>query len=428
MKYSKRLIYKISPLIGLITILVGLFPIYIETYFLPKRYVLINSNWIIIIGFIFLLIGLLLIMTQKKDSNYNIEISLVATLLISVVFTAGWLYGQYEHTIVMSTQNIEKMREQLLMKDYMENNNPFYTKKIIIRDDDIGNYSYIQSVRWLADLCTRKDVKVTYAVIPNELTSNPETIAYLNTLNRTYFEFATHGYEHIAFKEMSYNEQYDLIRNATSIIEEKLNYRPLTFVPPCGSGDTNTTKACKSLGYHSITDVLGYPSYVIDFTSDFEWEENYNPISHHKLTDFESSFDNFYNSTDEYYIIYLHDWTFLDNRSIPDKEKTKEFEKAVDYMKRDNVQFFTIEEAYRWKVDEPSIRTFEIDKHNYSIDLTECQYNHTIKFCSPLKEDDFIVVRDMNTHDEISFNENTFEFSAMKGHWYIISTLNKFHS
>jgi hypothetical protein len=96
-------------------------------------------------------------------------------------------------------------------------------------------------------------------------------------------------------------------------------------------------------------------------------------------------------------------------------------------MKRDNVQFFTIEEAYRWKVDEPNIRTFEIDKHNYSIDLTECQYNHTIKFCSPLEEDDFIIMRDMNTNDKISFNENTFEFSALKGHWYIISTQNKFH-
>lgn len=366
-------------------------------------------------------------MAQQKYSNFYIEISLVAILLISVIFTAGWLYGQYEHTIIMSTQNIEKVREQLLMMDNMEDHNPFYTKKIIIRDDDVGNSSYIQSVKWLSDLCTRKGVKVTYAVIPAELISNPETVVYLNTLDRTYFEFATHGYEHIAFKEISYDEQYDLIRNATRVIEEKLNYRPFTFVPPSGSGDVNTTKACKFLGYHSITDVLGYPSYVIDFTSDFEWEENYNPVSHHKLTDIKISFDNFYNSTDEFYIIYLHDWTFLDNQSIPAKEKTREFEKAVDYMKRDNVQFFTIEEAYRWKVDEPNIRTFEIDKHNYSIDLTECQYNHTIKFCSPLEEDDFIIMRDMNTNDKISFNENTFEFSALKGHWYIISTQNKFH-
>lgn len=428
MNYLKIAIYTVIFLIGPITLIGGLFPTYIETYLLPKRFVILNSNWIIKIGLVFVIIGLLLLTQElflaQKNYKFYIEIFLILILLISVIFTVGWLYGQYEHTIVMSTENIENMKEQLTTMynmDNIGNDNPFYSKKIIIRDDDVGNSSYIQSVRWLSSLCIEKNVKVTYAVIPAELISNPDTVAYLKTLDKMHFEFAAHGYKHETFEGLSYDEQHDLIKNATVIVEDKLNYRPFTFVPPQGTGDINTTKVCKFLGYHSITDVLRYPSYVIDFISNFEWEENYNPISHHKLKDFKSNFDKFYNASNEYYIVYLHDWTFLDEQYRLESEKTVPFEEAVDYMKRYNVQFFTIEEAYRWKIDEPNIRTFKIDKHNYAIDLSECQYNHTIKFNSPLNVSESIIMTDMSTNDKTIFDESCFEFDGLKGHWYTIS-------
>lgn len=428
MKYLKRALFISISLVGLIITVGGLFPKYIETYLLPERFILIDTNWIIIIGFIFTSVGLLLL-TQKKRHLHEIscdrysilEIFLILTLLFSTVFTIGWLYGQYDHMQVVSTENFEKMKEQLIMQDYMENENPFYSKKVIIRDDDVGNFSYIESVSWLSDLCVGKDVKATYALIPAELVSNPETVIYLNALDRTYFEFAVHGYEHIKFKDLPYNEQYYQIEKATKIIEMKLNFKPFTFVPPYGSGDINTTKVCKLLGYHSITDALGYPSYIMDFTSDFEWENGYNPVSHHKFEDFKNSYDRFCNSSDEYYIIYLHDWTFLNEHLNLDEEKTREFEKAIDYMKTDDVQFITIEEAYKWRIDEPNIRTFKIDKYNYSVDLTECQYNHTLKFHSPLDLNESIIVTDKNTDDKMYFNKSMFEFDGIKGHWYVIS-------
>jgi len=430
MKCLKKALYILILFIGIIVTTGGLFPRYLEAYILPEKIILIDTSWAIIIGFIFTSVGLFLLTQNKKyyhEISCNqcsiIEILLILTLLFSVVFTTGWLYGQYDHMQVVSTENFETMREQLQMQDNMENKNPFYSKKIIIRDDDIGNFSYIESVSWLSDLCIEKNIKTTYALIPSELVSNPETVAYLNTLDKTHFEFAVHGNEHIRFKGLPYQEQYNQIENATEIIEDKLNLKPVTFVPPFGAGDVNTTKACKLLGYHSITDVLGYPSYVIDFTSDLEWEDSYDPVSHHKFEDFKNSYDTFYNSSDEYYMIYLHDWTFLDEHHKLDEEKTGEFEKAIDYM-NDDVQFFTIEEAYRWRVDEPNIRTYKIDKYNYAIDLMECQYNHTLKFRSPLDLNESIIVTDMKTDDKIPFNKSVFEFNAIKGHWYTISIKN----
>lgn len=429
MNYFKKVLYLTITFIGIVSVFAGLFPIYIETLLLSKNLILINNNWIIIIGFIFTFIGLLLLVLRDSYPHKNsyfqystTELFLLVVLIFSLVFFVGWLYGQYENTRIVATENMENMREQLLMLESMEKDNPFHTKKVIIRDDDVGNLSYIQGVMWLSELCNEKGIKVTYAVIPMELASSPETIAYLNTLDKNRFEFAVHGYEHTLFKGLPYSEQYEQIDNSTKIIKDKLHYKPFTFVPPNGSGDINTTKACKFLGYHSITDVIGYPSYLADFTSDFEWEKSYNPVSHHKFQDFKTSFDKFYNSSDEYYIVYLHDWTFLDEQLRLQNEKTEEFEKAIDYMEKDNVQFFTIEEAYRWNVDEPNIKTFKTGTHDYLIDLTECQYDHAIKFHSPLNMPKSIILTDMTTNNKTVFNNDSFEFNGLKKHWYTIST------
>ena len=107
-----------------------------------------------------------------------------------------------------------------------------------------------------------------------------------------------------------------------------------------------TTKALRDLGYHSITDMRGNTDYIIDFVSDFEYETSYDPIVHCSFEEFKSSFDAFYDSSDEYFIIYLHDWTFLDEDKELDETKTDTFEEIIDYMKNKDVKFMTIEEAY----------------------------------------------------------------------------------
>jgi len=414
-------------LIGIFTFVVGLLHSYIAIFLIPSNVIVTSYDWIIIMGLIFALAGLILLFSKRYKTGQRpvirvnlLEAILIIILIVSSASTGGWLYGQYQNTLLVYTKNMQKIDNQLKMMDLMENNSPFYCKKVIIRDDDIGDSHYLPSLQWICSHAMKKDIKVTFAVIPATLINNPKVINYLNQLDREHFEFATHGYEHIHFRGIPYEKQYSLIKKGTKVMEECLHCKPYTFVPPCGNGDVNTTKACRVLGYHSITDMRGYPSYVVDFTSDFEYEANYHPPEHHTFEEFKSSFDRFYNSSDEYYIIYLHDWTFLDREGKLDKGKARRFEKVIDYMKGKNVQFMTIEEAYEWHIDESTIRTGMVNQNTYFIDLKECRYNHTIKFSSPPSWDANIILRDVTTGEETKFHKTIFKFDGIKGHLYEI--------
>jgi len=306
------------------------------------------------------------------------------------------------------------------MMEQMEKNNPFYNKKVIIRDDDIGNPHNLPSLKWMSNFIIEKNIKITYAVIPSILINNSETIEYLNNLDRNHFEFATHGFEHIQFAGLPENKQHILIEKGTQIIEENLQCTPSTFVPPYGSSDTNTTKVCRILGYHTITDFTGYPSYMQVFLSDFEYETNYDPPEHHSFKEFKITFDTFYNSSDEYYLFQLHDWTFLNEEGKIDEEKCYEFEKIINYIQCTNTQFMTIEEAYEWYIDGRTIRTGMVNESIYFIDLNDCSYDHTIRFNSPSNWNGIIIIKEMITEKEVISYEKVFEFDGKKGHLYEI--------
>lgn len=301
-----------------------------------------------------------------------------------------------------------------------DNFNIICYKTVIIRDDDIGSSSQLPSVEWLSNLAISKDFKITFAVIPATLYDDFETIEYLNQLDRNNFEFAMHGYKHDIFQGLSFEEQYSLIENGTKILEEYLNYKPFTFIPPYGYSDVNTTKALDVLGYHSITDMRNYPCYVMDFISDFAYETGWNPVIHCSFEEFKSSFDTFYNSSDEYYIIFLHDWTFLDDSKKVNETKADIFEKVINYIKSKNVQFKTIEEAYRYQVDENAIKTGMINENSYFIDLKGCSYDQVIKINPPQNWVGDIYIIDDTIGQETVLDKVNLEFKGSPGHFFYI--------
>jgi peptidoglycan/xylan/chitin deacetylase (PgdA/CDA1 family) len=421
-----KILLFISFFIGIFCIIIGIFHDYIMGFVLPDKIIVSNYNWMIIIGFILLFIDLILLLSNnytisKKDIKINIrELILILILIILFSCVSGWLFGQYQNTLIISTTNIQKLDDQVKMMEQMEKNNPFYNKKVIIRDDDIGSSGYLPSLKWISNLVMEKNIKITYAVLPSTLIQSNETIQYLNTLDRIHFEFATHGFEHNNFKNFPEEKQYISIKNGTRIIEENLQYIPYTFVPPYGSGDTNTTKVCRNLGYHTITDLTGYPSYIQVIMTDFEYEANYDPLEHHSFEDFKISFDTFVNSSDEYYLFQFHDWTLLNEEGNIDENKCYEFEKIINYIQSTNTQFMTIEEAYNWYVDERTIKTGMINESAYFIDLNKCSYDHTIRFNSPSKWNRTIVIKDVTSEKEVIFYDKIFEFEGEKGHLYDI--------
>ncbi|WP_165394772.1 polysaccharide deacetylase family protein [Methanofollis fontis] len=363
---------------------------------------------------------------QRSDLN---KADAVVLIVLSIVL-AGMLtftaYAVVHQTTIIQTRWGEELKDSYLMMASMDENNPFYTKKVIIRDDDVGNATALPAVRWIATRA-EDDIKVTFAIIPAELAKYPETAQYLNTLDRSRVEFATHGYAHESFFPLSYEEQSHLIGCGTAIIEDLLNYRPTSFVPPKSSGNVDTSRAARMHGYAIITDMTGYPCYLTNFISSFEYESSYSPPMHRSYEDFFRSFDEFNTSSEEFYLIYLHDWSFLDEGGRLNATRTEQFDQIIRYLTGKNVQFMTLREAYYWQIDKPAIRTGQIDDSTYFIDLQECRYSHLIPFRSENTRAGAITVTDVSPDQtpmrcDVERSGSLTTFQGEQGHLYIVET------
>lgn len=305
-------------------------------------------------------------------------------------------------------------------------------KKVIIRNDDVGDATDA-ALQWLSNLIVSRNVKATYAVVPAWLPDHPEAINYIKNLDEKHFEMGTHGYAHVKSLEgMPYDEQYSLIKRGTELMEEYLHVRPYTFIPTRSSDDVNTTKVCQALGYHSISTSHKFPtSYVADFAmQDFSWEESWEncQVSHYSYADFKRVFDDFYfhgesRSSDQFFVVLLHHFTFRDESGQLDSTLTSDFEKSIDYMKSKDVKFMTIEEAYQWYADEPGIVVGKVNESAYFIDLTACQYDHTVSFHSPPGWGGSVLIKDFSTGEETQIHKGVFKFDGMRGHYYEIISL-----
>lgn len=230
-----------------------------------------------------------------------------------------------------------------------------HPKIVIVRADDISIID--PAIIWLSNVVIENDIDATYGIIPDPLShlndSNViKSIRYLNSLNKEHFEFATHGYKHEHFSGINYSTQYDLINQATNIMNATFS-KPYTFIPPFSDFDENTVKACMDLGYHSISSNRNISGYNIDqFDVDFEWEFNWtnSNVSHRDLGEFLNAFNRFYNSSNGvFFVITLHPFAYLDDNGNLNAKNIDNFEKSIEYMKNKKVEFMTFEKAHKWR-------------------------------------------------------------------------------
>jgi len=422
----KQVIYIAISVIGTLLLALGL--MYDLVRGAPVDYSGVRNTGTIVLGALTFISGLILFNMERAKVIFpkpvpiyrrvNLPVVLLLSGLIVTLVCIGMLYGQ--------VQKLEVQKPELQLPKPLEEG-PFHNmwcKKVIIRNDDVGSQVDL-ALKWLSALVITKDIKATYAVIPAQLREHPDTIVYLNNLDREHFEMATHGYKHIHFGDLPYEEQYSLIEQGTKIMEDCFHVRPCTFVPPYHSDDINTTRACKTLGYHTISSHPFSTSYILDFASmDFGWEAGWHPLSHHSYYDFKTSFDNFYNSSGEFFVVVLHHKTFLTETGKLNENVTRQFESSIDYMKSKGVKFMTIEQAYQWHIDEHAIRWGRANERTWFIDLATCQYDHTVEFGLPLEWKRYIAATDISTGDNVEKVEaydRTIRFNGLKGHCYEIT-------
>lgn len=214
-------------------------------------------------------------------------------------------------------------------------------KKIVMtRNDDIADKT--PALIWFTDLMLSKNVKCTYAVIPNNLT--PDCINYLKTLNPSQIELATHGFNHTKREN-----QTEVLAEARELMITDFGREPTSIAAPYYQDSNSYEKVAKSLGYNSQINYL-YASVtskaLYTFPIDFRWEGSYiqSSTKYNGLDTFKMAYDQWYNnSSQRVFTINVHQEPLY-----KDPQAKENFSRSLDYMKgKGGIFFMTEEETYQ---------------------------------------------------------------------------------
>ena len=110
---------------------------------------------------------------------------------------------------------------------------------------DWGN----ENIPNMLEIFKKNDIKITYFVTGKWAEKNKEILRMIYNDNH---EIGNHGYSHVDYDKLSYNENKEGIIKTHNIIKETLNIDSKYFAPPSGAYNDNTVKATKDLGYELI--------------------------------------------------------------------------------------------------------------------------------------------------------------------------------
>lgn len=110
----------------------------------------------------------------------------------------------------------------------------------------------------------KEKVHITFNVTGKWAEKNKDLL--LRIKNEGY-EIGNHGYKHLDYATLSYDENYNQISTSKKIIEDALGEKTKFFQAPAGSFGTNTVKAAESLNYICF-------KWDVDT---IDWQDRYNP-------------------------------------------------------------------------------------------------------------------------------------------------------
>lgn len=112
---------------------------------------------------------------------------------------------------------------------------------------DLGwETEYIESI---LETLKKENVKITFNVTGKWAEKNKDELLKIKKQGH---EIGNHGYKHLDYSTLSYEDNYEQIETSKKIIEEIISEKTKFFQAPAGSFGAETVKAAKELGYTSI--------------------------------------------------------------------------------------------------------------------------------------------------------------------------------
>ncbi len=167
---------------------------------------------------------------------------LMAILVIIVVGTLYYFYNRVDETFNMD----------IYYKGNVEDKIVSFACNV-----DWGN-EYIEP---MLEIFERANIRITFFVTGTWAEKYPEL---LKTIYNAGHEIGNHGYRHIDYDKLSYDNNREEILKAHNVIYNIIGEEPNFFAPPSGAYNDNTIKAAKDLNY----DIIMWSIDTIDWRDD----------------------------------------------------------------------------------------------------------------------------------------------------------------
>ena len=257
-------------------------------------------------------------------------------LVVLAIIAAGVVYAPSEFTKFGIVAN--NTTENLTANCCCDDSNVChcdYPRIVVIRDDDVKNNT--PALEWMTNTITANNAKCVYAVIPDLLTESG--INYLNSLDPTKFELATHGLDHTLTED-----QVAIMPSAKLLMVSYFNKTPTSIAAPYEVATTEFMSEAHRQSYHSqINNNSELTSPIYTFPFDFRWEYNWNLANlptYRTFDDFKQAFES---SNKRIFIINVHHEDIYQNPIA-----MADFTKSLNYLNNNVSCFFmTEEQAYQ---------------------------------------------------------------------------------
>ncbi len=134
--------------------------------------------------------------------------------------------------------------------------NSEYNGTIYAGDKNSNKISLMINVYWgteyleeMLEIFEKYEIKTTFFVGGTWVKENSEL---LKKMAEQGHEIASHGYNHKEHGKLSYEQNYQEIKDCDDLVMTILGKRMSLFAPPGGSYNSNTVKAASDLGYATI--------------------------------------------------------------------------------------------------------------------------------------------------------------------------------
>lgn len=115
------------------------------------------------------------------------------------------------------------------------------------------------------EIFKENQVKITFFPTGKWAEKNQDLLKKLSDHDH---EIGNHGFNHLDYENLDYNQNYEEIKKSDSIISEIVNKELVYFAPPSGSFNDYTLKAAEELGYKTILWSIDTIDWRQDSTSD----------------------------------------------------------------------------------------------------------------------------------------------------------------